>query len=83
MTLHNKIFVLAYFEQKNFGSFFLSVLAIFGQNFFCSKSAETKILFSNVDMGIKLYLISFFDLCCQKIEPTYAVNSPWKNWQNV
>ena len=35
---------------------------------FCSKSAETKILLGNVDMGIKLYLIFFFDLCSQKFE---------------
>ena len=36
--------------------------------FFCSKSAETKILLSIVDMEIKLYFIIFFDLCSQKFE---------------
>ena len=60
-TLVNKIFVSADFEQKNFGRFFKR-FANFWAKFFCSKSAETKILLSNVDMGIKLYLIIFFDL---------------------
>ena len=51
-------FVLADFEQKNIGQFFKR-FANFWANFFCSKSAETKILLSNVDMGIKLNLINF------------------------
>ena len=63
-TLINKIFVSANFEQKNFGRFFKR-FANFGANFFCSKSPETKILLSNVDMGIKLYFINFFYLCSQ------------------
>ena len=37
-------------------------------NYFCPKSAEMKILFCKVGMGIKLYEINIFDLCYQKFE---------------
>ena len=59
--------LLSFHGLKNFGRFFKR-FANFWAKIFCSRSAETKILLDNVDMGIKLYLINFFDLCCQKIE---------------
>ena len=36
--------------------------------FFCSKSAEMKILLCKVGTGIKLYETNFFDLWSEKIE---------------
>jgi len=60
-TLHNKKFISAGFEQKKIAHF-LKRFADFRANFFCSKSAEIKILLCNVDMGNKLYEIFFFHL---------------------
>ena len=39
-----------------------------GKNFFCSKSAEMKILLCKVGMGNKPYEIKFFELCSKKFE---------------
>ena len=66
-NLHNKILILVDFEPKNFGRFF-RFSANFRPNFFCSKSAEMKILLCKVDMGNKLYEVKFFELCSKKIE---------------
>ena len=57
----------ANFEQKIFAPKLAKRLKN-RQKIFCSKQAETKILLSNVDMGIKLYFIIFFCLCTKKIE---------------
>ena len=57
-----KKIILGDFEQKKC-QFFKKGFADFWANFFCSKSAEMKILLCNVAMGNKLYKINFFDLC--------------------
>ena len=64
-TLHNKKFVSVDFEQKKIGHF-LKRLANFRAEFFCSKSAEMKILLCNAGMENKLYEVKFFDLCVKK-----------------
>ena len=66
-TLHNKIFISADFEPKNFARFF-RFSANFRSKFFDSKSTEIKILLCKVDMRNKLYEIKFFELCCKKME---------------
>ena len=66
-TLYNKIYLLDDFEQKKFAPKLTKRLKN-RPKYFCSKSAEMKILLSNVDMGTKLYFIVFFDLFSQKIE---------------
>ena len=72
-TLHNEKLISANFEQKNFAHF-LKRFADFRANFFCSKSAEMKILLCNVAMGNKLYEIIFL-INVLKIE-AYEANSP-------
>ena len=67
LTLLNKIFISADFEQKKFGRFF-RFFVDFQPNFVCSKSVEVKILLFKGGMGTKLYDTKFFDLCCGKIE---------------
>ena len=54
------------FEQKKFGRFF-RFFPDFRPKFFCSKSAEMKILLCKVDMGITLHEIKIFDLFSKKI----------------
>ena len=66
-TLHNKIFISADFESKNFARFF-RFSANFRSNFFDSKSTEMKILLCKVNMRNKLYEIKIFELCCNKME---------------
>ena len=66
-TLHNKKFSSADFEQNKFDHS-LKRFANFRAKYFCSKSAEMKILLCKVGMGITLYEIKFFDLCSEKIE---------------
>ena len=66
-TLHNKIFISAIFEQKNF----YRKLAKNRKNrpkFFGLKSAEMEILLCKVDMGNKLYEVNFFELWSKKFE---------------
>ena len=65
-TLNNKKFISADFEQKMFAHFFKR-FADFRAIFFCSKSAEMKILLCNVAMGSKLYEIFFFALCVKNL----------------
>ena len=64
---HNKIFILADFEPKDFGRKWAKNRKNW-PNFFCSKSAEMKILLCKGGMGIKLYETFFFNLCREKIE---------------
>ena len=66
-TLHNKIFISADFEPKNFARFF-RFSANFRSKFFDSKSTEMKILLCKVDMRNKLYEIKIFELCSKKME---------------
>ena len=65
--LHNKIFISADFEPKQFGRFF-RFSAKSWPKFFGSKSAEMKILLCKMDTGNKLYELNFFELCSKKIE---------------
>ena len=62
----NKIFDSADFEQKKFAQKLAKRLKN-RPKFFCSKSAESKILLSHVDMGIKLYLIYFLVYVLKKL----------------
>ena len=48
--------------------YYRPIFSDFRPIFFCSKSAEMKILLCKVGMGIKLYETKFFDLCSEKIE---------------
>jgi len=65
--LHNKIFILADLEQKFFGWKWAKKRKKW-PNFFCSKSAEMKILLCKGGMEIKLYETISIYLCREKIE---------------
>ena len=58
---NHKIFQCEALKKKF--AHFLKRFANFGANFFCSKSAEMKILLCNVGIRNKLYEIFLFDLC--------------------
>ena len=73
-TLHNKKFSSADFEQNKFDHS-LKRFANFRAKYFCSKSAEMKILLCNVGMGKTNFMKLYFFIYVSKIG-AYESNSP-------